>query len=109
LYRNFGDRKMKCRDTQHRIVEMPKPDLKEMNARTHEANPMVQVNLEYDRKVTFSLTVNPSVTNLLVKRFHDCESVGVSVARTIVFFFPKEMRSATAVDMCIKENETDCE
>jgi hypothetical protein len=43
---------MKCRDTQHRIVEMPKPDLKEINARSHEANPMVQVNLEYDRKVT---------------------------------------------------------
>ena len=42
---------MKCRETQHRIVEMSKLDLKEMNARSHEANPTVQVNLEYDRKV----------------------------------------------------------
>jgi hypothetical protein len=86
-----------------------KPHLNEINARTHEANPTVQVNLEYDQKVTFSLTINPSVTNLLVKRFHDCESIGVSVARTIVFLFPKEMRSTTAVDMCINKNETDCE
>jgi hypothetical protein len=59
-------------------------------------------------RLLFSLTVNPSVTNLLVKQIHDCESVGVSVARTIVFLLPKEMRSATAVEMCIKENETDC-
>jgi hypothetical protein len=59
-------------------------------------------------RLLFSLTVNPSVTNLLVKQIHDCKSVGVSVARTIVFLLPKEMRSATALVMCIKENETDC-
>jgi hypothetical protein len=46
--------------------------------------------------------------NLLVKRIHDCESVGVSVARTIVFLLPKEMRRATVMDGCIKENETYC-
>jgi hypothetical protein len=43
---------MKCRDTQHKIAEMSKPDLKEMNARSHEANPTVQVNLNKDRRVT---------------------------------------------------------
>jgi hypothetical protein len=59
-------------------------------------------------RLLFSLIVNPSVTNLLVKRIHDCESVGVSVARTIIFLLPKEMRSATTVEVCIKENETDC-
>jgi hypothetical protein len=80
----------------------------EMNARSHEANPTVQVNLNKDRRVTISLTVNSSITNLLAKWTHDCRSVGVSVAWTIVFLLPKEMRSATAVDVCIKENETDC-
>ena len=60
------------------------------------------------RRLLFSLIVNPSVTNLLVKQIHDCESVGVSVAWTVVFLLPKEMRSATAVEVCIKENETDC-
>ena len=59
-------------------------------------------------RLLFSLTVNPSVMTLLVKQIHDCESVGVLVARTIVFLFPKEMQSATAVETCIKENETDC-
>jgi hypothetical protein len=46
--------------------------------------------------------------NLLAKLTHDCESVGVSVAQTIVFLLPKEMRSGIAMCMCIKENETDC-
>jgi hypothetical protein len=46
--------------------------------------------------------------NLLVKWIHDGESVGISVARTIVFLLPKEKQSATAVEVCIKENETDC-
>jgi hypothetical protein len=59
-------------------------------------------------RLLFSLTVNSSVTNLLVKQTHDCQSVGVSVAWTVVFLLPKEMGSATAVDVCIKENETDC-
>jgi hypothetical protein len=45
--------------------------------------------------------------NLLAKQTHDCQSVGVSLAWTIVFLLPKEMRSATVVDVCIKENETD--
>jgi hypothetical protein len=60
------------------------------------------------RGLLFSLTVNLSVTNLLVKRIHDCESVGVSVAGTIVFILPKEMPSGTVVEVCIKENKTDC-
>jgi hypothetical protein len=55
-----------------------------------------------------SLTFNSSVTNLLAKQTHDCQSVGVLVARTIVFILPKEMRSGTAMEVCIKENETDC-
>jgi hypothetical protein len=45
--------------------------------------------------------------NLLVKWIHDCESVGVSVVGTVVFLFPKEMRSGTAMEVCIKENKTD--
>jgi hypothetical protein len=57
-------------------------------------------------RLLFSLTVNSSVTNLLAKQIHDCESVGISVAQTVVFILPKEMRSATPV-VCIKENETD--
>jgi hypothetical protein len=44
--------------------------------------------------------------NLLAKQTHDCKSVsvsvGVSVAQTVVFLLPKEMRSATAVEVCIK-------
>ena len=59
-------------------------------------------------RLLFSVTFNPSVTNLLVKQIHDCESVGISVARTVVSLFPKEMRSATVMVVCIKENETDC-
>ena len=59
-------------------------------------------------RLLFSLTVNSSVTNLLLKWIHDCESVGASVAQTVVFILPMEMRSATAVEVCIKENETDC-
>jgi hypothetical protein len=46
--------------------------------------------------------------NLLAKRTHDCQSVGVSVARTIVFLLPKEMRSGMVMGVWIKENETDC-
>ena len=46
--------------------------------------------------------------NLLVKRTHDCQSVGVSIARTIVFLLPKGMRSETIMEVCIKEDETDC-
>jgi hypothetical protein len=56
----------------------------------------------------FSLTVNSSVTNLLAKQTHDCESIGISVSRTVVFLLPKEMRSGIIVRMCIKENDTDC-
>jgi hypothetical protein len=65
----------------------------EMNARSHEANPTVQVNLNKDRGLLFSLTVNSSVTNLLAKRTHDCQSVGISGAETVVFLLPKEMGS----------------
>jgi hypothetical protein len=71
-------------------------------------HPTTQINWSMIGRLLFSLTVNSSVTNLLAKQTHDCESVGVSVARTVVFLLPKEMRSATAVDTCIKENETDC-
>jgi hypothetical protein len=60
----------------------------------------------------FSLTVNSLVWNLLAKWTHDCKSVsvsvGVSVAGTVVFLLPKEMRSGTVVEVCIKENKTDC-
>jgi hypothetical protein len=63
------------------------------------------------RRLLFSLSVNPLVMNLLVKRTHDCKSVsvsvGVSVARTVVFILSKEMGSGTAVWVSIKENETD--
>jgi hypothetical protein len=55
----------------------------------------------------FSLTVNSSVTNLLAILTHDCRSVGVSVARTVVFLLSKEMRRGTVVGECIKENDTD--
>jgi hypothetical protein len=41
---------------------MPKPDLKEMNARSHEANQKVQVNLNKDRRVTvLSHMLNPQL------------------------------------------------
>ena len=60
------------------------------------------------RRLLVFLTVNLSVTNMLVKQIHDCESVGVSVAGTIVLLLPKEMWSGTAVEVCIKENKTDC-
>jgi hypothetical protein len=68
---------------------------------------MAQINWNMIGRLLLSLTVNLSVTNLLVKRIHDCESVGVSVARTFVFILPKEMRSGMALELCIKENETD--
>jgi hypothetical protein len=45
--------------------------------------------------------------NLLAKQTHDCQSVGILVAWPVVFLLPKEMRSATVVDVCIKENEID--
>jgi hypothetical protein len=45
----------------------------------------------------FSLIVHSLVCNLLAKRTHDCKSVsvlvGVSFARTIVFFLSKELGS----------------
>jgi hypothetical protein len=55
----------------------------------------------------FSLTVNSSVTNMLAIQTHDFQSVGVSVAWTIVFIFPKEMRRGTTMGVCMKENDTD--
>jgi hypothetical protein len=65
-------------------------------------HPTEQINWNMIGRLLFSLTVNPSVTNLLVKRIHDCESVGVSVTRTVVFILPKEMGSGTVVGVCIK-------
>jgi hypothetical protein len=59
-------------------------------------------------RLLFFLTVNLLVTNLLVKWIHDCESVGVSVVGTVVLILPKEMQSGTIVEVCIKENKTDC-
>jgi hypothetical protein len=55
----------------------------------------------------FSLTVNLSVMNLLEKRTHDCRSVGISVARMVVFLLSKDMRRRTVVGVCIKEKDTD--
>jgi hypothetical protein len=34
-------------------------------------------------------------------------SVGISVARMIVFLLPKDMRRRTTVGVCIKEKDTD--
>jgi hypothetical protein len=68
---------------------------------------MVKIRLNMIGGLLFSLTVNLSVTNLIAKQTHDCQSVGVSVARTIVFLLPKEMRRRTAVGVCIKEKDTD--
>jgi hypothetical protein len=65
----------------------------------NKVHPTVQINWNMIGRLLFSLTVNSSVTNLLAKQTHDCQSVGVSVARTVVFLLPKEMRSATAVDV----------
>jgi uncharacterized membrane protein YhaH (DUF805 family) len=92
---------MKCGDTQHMIAEMPKPDV-------NKVHPTTQINWNMITRLLFFLTVNLSVTNLLVKRIHDCESVGVSVAGTIVFLLSKEMRSGTTMEVCIKENKIDC-
>ena len=92
---------MKCGDTQHRIAKMPKPNV-------NKVHPTTQINWNMIGRLLFFLTVNLSVTNLLLKWIHDCESVGVSVAGTIVFLLPKEMRSGTAVEVCIKENKLDC-
>ena len=92
---------MKCGHTQHRIVKMSKTDF-------NKVHPMAQINWNMIGRLLFSLTVNLSVTNLLVKQIHDCKSVGVSVAGTIVFLLPKEMQSGTAVEVCIKENKTHC-
>jgi hypothetical protein len=55
----------------------------------------------------YSLTVNSSVTKLLVKWTDDHQSVGISVAQTVVFLLPKEMQRGTTVGVCIKENEID--
>jgi hypothetical protein len=44
---------MKCRDTQHRIVECQNA---EMNARSHGINPTVQVNLNKIGGLLFFLT-----------------------------------------------------
>ena len=59
----------------------------------NKVHPTMQINWNMIGRLLFSLIVNPSITNLLVKRIHDCEFVGVSVARTIVFLLPKEMGS----------------
>jgi hypothetical protein len=75
---------MKCGDTQHRIVKMPKPDV-------NKVHPTAQINWNMIRRLLLFLTVNLSVMNLLVKWIHDCESVSVLVAGTIVFLLPKEM------------------
>jgi hypothetical protein len=74
----------------------------------NKVHPTMQINWSMIGRLLFSLTVNSSITNLLAKQTHDCKSVCVSVARTIVSLLPKEMRSGTAVGVCIKENETDC-
>jgi hypothetical protein len=74
----------------------------------NKVHPTTQINGNMIEGLLYSLTVNSSVTNLLVKQTHDRQSVGVSVAWTIVFHFPKRMRSGIVVEGCIKENETDC-
>jgi hypothetical protein len=72
----------------------------------NEVHPTEQINWNMIGRLLFSLRGNFPVTNLLAKRTHDCKSVsvsvGVSVAWTIVFLLPKEMRSATVVEVCIK-------
>jgi hypothetical protein len=63
----------------------------------NKVHPTEQINWNMIGRLLFSLRVNSPVTNLLVKRTHDCKSVsisvGVSVARTVVFLLPKEMGS----------------
>jgi hypothetical protein len=63
----------------------------------NKVHPTVRIKWNMIGRLLFSLTVNPSVTNLLVKRTHDCKSVsvsvGVSVARTVVFLLTKELGS----------------
>jgi hypothetical protein len=59
----------------------------------NKVHPTEQINWNMIGRLLFSLTVNSSVTNLLAKQTHHCESVGVSVAQTVVFRLPKEMRS----------------
>jgi hypothetical protein len=68
---------------------------------------MVQISLNMIGGLLFSLRVNLSVTNLLAKWTHDCRSVGFSVARTVVFLLPKEMRRRTVMGVCLKEKDTD--
>jgi hypothetical protein len=72
---------------------------KTMNAKSAEiamckisigSEPLDQVLI---RGLLFSLIVNSLVWNLLAKQTHDCKSVNVSVARTIVFFLSKELGS----------------
>jgi hypothetical protein len=67
---------------------------------------MEQINWNMIGRLLFSLIVNSLVMNLLAKQTHDCKlvsvSVGVSVARIVVFILPKEMGSGTAMGVCIK-------
>jgi hypothetical protein len=47
----------------------------------NKVHPTEQINWNMIGRLLFSLTVNSSVTNLLEKRTHYCESVGVSIAQ----------------------------
>jgi hypothetical protein len=80
----------------------------------NKVHPMVQINWNMIGRLLFSLTVNSSITNLLAKQTHYCESVartvssvtnllakqtddyrlvGVSVGEIVVSLLPKEMGS----------------
>jgi hypothetical protein len=95
---------MKCRDTWPQDCRNAETRFK---GKINKIHPTVQINWNMIGGLLFSLTVNSSVMNLLAIQTHDYRSVGVSVARTVVFLLPKEMRRGTAVGVCIKENDTD--
>jgi hypothetical protein len=69
----------------------------QFKGKINKVHPMVRINWNMIGRLLFSLTVNSSIMNLLVKQTHDCKSVsvslGVSVARTVVFLLPKELGS----------------
>jgi hypothetical protein len=80
---------MKCRDTWPQECRNAETRFR---GKINKVHPMVQINLNMIGGLLCSLTVNLPVTNLLAKQTHDCRSVGVSVARTVVFLLSKEMR-----------------
>jgi hypothetical protein len=96
---------MKCRDTW--VQECRNAETR-FKGKINKVHPTVRINWNMIGRLLFSLTVNSSVTNLLVKWIHDCELLAFQLLGQLSSFCRRRWEVEPTVRVYKRKRERQC-